>query len=296
MNLECAFLTSPSWTHTNTNSRGDCAHRQWRIYACESGRSRRKKIHSHRLTNKYPAPCPETIDLAPRHFINLTNGIEALPDLSQCLSDDQVRFTRIQSSHCESGAYNKLLTQVDHELLFSLACGRHCYIYDFGSRNKTCGVPRALFLGVEFIKWSIAYLWFGSEKPEMVPNRAFVRGKNLVSFWENEVMPYKIEKDTKQKIRYFSSFAKELGVQSVNLHGVYGKLSDIDGCKELHVKMVREWLEPQETARDSKLDSASWIASCGFALYDSDSTVEQLTETRRWITSVTISKTQNSPN
>ncbi|PXF46907.1 hypothetical protein BWQ96_03245 [Gracilariopsis chorda] len=181
-------------------------------------------------------------------------------------------------------------------MLFSLACGRYCYIYDFGSRSKMCGVPRAMFLGMQFIKWSVAYLWFGSDEPELVPNRVLVRGKNLVPFWENEVIPHKIEKDTKQKIRYFSSFAKELGVRSVNLHGVYGKLSDIDGCKELHVKMVREWLELLETAHESKLDFASWMTSCGFALYDSESTVEQLTETQRWIASVTSSKAQNNPN
>lgn len=218
---------------------------------------------------------------SPRHFINLTNGIEALPQIASLTSKDQVRFTRIQSSHCESGAYDKLLSSLDTELVFSLACGRDCYIYDFGSRNRARGVPRALFLGVEFIKWSLAYLWFSPDNSR-VPNRVLVRGKNTVPFWQDEIMAYKISKDTKKKLRYFTPFVREMGVDAVKLHGVYGRVSDIDGCKDIHVKMVREWLENEQEEKDM-LDFESWLERFRFAEYDSSGTPEDLVRTQEWM-------------
>jgi len=221
--------------------------------------------------------------LSPRHFINLTNGIEALPYMESLISKEEVRFTRIQSSHCESGAYDKLLSSLDTELLFSLACGRDCYIYDFASRNKTCGVSRALFLGVEFIKWSLAYLWFSSESP-LVPDCALVRGKNTVPFWRNEVLQYKIGKDTKKRLRYFSTFAKEFEVKEIKLHGVYGRVSEIDGCKELHVKMVKDWLDGAEAqVGDHGQHFNLWSAKFKLAQYDNRATANDLVRIQNWM-------------
>jgi hypothetical protein len=58
--------------------------------------------------------------------VNLTNGLEALDALSSLVPPDELRFTRLQSSHCESGAYDKLLAELDHDLLWSLASGHTC--------------------------------------------------------------------------------------------------------------------------------------------------------------------------
>lgn len=251
------------------------------VQACNKQTSRSETIETHPLSLKYPQTRCDSLKLAPRHFINLTNGVEALSALQWLKSEEELRFTRIQSSHCESSAYNKMLAQADNELLFALACGRNCYVYDFASRSKLSGVPRALYLGVQFIKWSLAYLWFSKSAPELIPDRVMVRGKNLVPFWHSKVMPYQIDKDTKQMIRYYMSFAKEMGVREIKLHGVYGKLCEIDGCKEIHVKMVRDWLEEKGVDNDSDKDVVSWIRRHGFALYDSELTLEQLLQTQR---------------
>lgn len=242
---------------------------------------------AHALTAKYPQSRPKSLpNLAPRHFINLTNGIEALPDMSSLLPGSELRFIRIQSSHCESGAYDKLLNSLDNELLFSLACGRDCYVYDFASRNKSQGVPRALFMGLEFVKWSVSYLWFTGD-PDAIPEKAFVRGKNTVPFWRDEVLPYKISKDTKKKVRYFAPFAKEMGVRDIKLHGVYGRVSEIDGCKDVHVKLVRDWLEEQlnNGSDDDAEDEAvgNWINSRGYAEFRADSTGDDLVSIQEWM-------------
>ena len=83
-----------------------------------------------------------------RHFVNLTNGLEAAEQLTTLVGLDNIRMTRIQSSHCEAGSYDKILHSLGPELLWSLATGYECVVYDYGSRDTTRGVPRALFLGL----------------------------------------------------------------------------------------------------------------------------------------------------
>jgi hypothetical protein len=61
-----------------------------------------------------------------RHYVNLTNGLEGLDALSQLVPPEELRFTRLQSSHCEAGAYDKILGELDHDLLWSLASGHTC--------------------------------------------------------------------------------------------------------------------------------------------------------------------------
>lgn len=234
--------------------------------------------------------------LSSRHFINLTNGLEALPALHALIPPAELRFTRIQSSHCESGAYDKLLCGLDNELLFSLACGRQCYLYDFGSRNKTHGVPRAIFLGVQFIKWSLTYLWFHAEAPEKVPSSVMVRGKNAVPFWRDEVMAYRISRDAKKRVRYFTPFVREMGVREVKLEGVYGRVSEIDGCKEVHVGLARGWVErtriEKENADFEHEQFLEWAEKHHLSVFEADLTGEKLSNIQRWMTSAKDGKTE----
>ena len=64
------------------------------------------------------------------NFINLTNGIEALPVL-----DHATNVCRIQSLRCEANDFYGVLQDLDHNLLFHLATGAECRIYDYGSRG-----------------------------------------------------------------------------------------------------------------------------------------------------------------
>lgn len=278
----CSFLwsttASPPMTNTINTGRYVTKRHSRTARMCETSQyspnSREEVARSHPLSQRYPSRREIALtDLPAHHYINLTNGVEAIIDLDMMLSDTQIRFTRIQSSHCESGAYEKILTYLDNDLLFSLACGRDVFVYDFASRNKSRGVPRSIFLGIQFIKWSLAYLWFGKNAPELVPDVAFVRGKNTVPYWRDEIMRHRIEKDLKRKIRYFAPYAREMGVTAIKLHGVYGRATSIDGCLMVHVKMVRAWLEKKESL--TGLDCHE-LSTGKYALFDSALTDEEL--------------------
>ena len=98
------------------------------------------------------------------HFINLTNGIEALDKLPPDLQNN-VNFVRIQSSKCEANDFYGILQDVDHNLLFHLATGAECVVYDFGSRGSQWPgaedqkVPRAIWWGLEWIRYALTRAW-----------------------------------------------------------------------------------------------------------------------------------------
>lgn len=257
-----------------------------RILAAQSLDRESNQIHNDTTPSNYPEPRRIPALLRPYHFINLTNGIEALSNLSSLLPATELRFTRIQSSHCESRAYEKILLSLDNELLFALACGRSCFLYDFASRNRQRGVPRSLFLGLEFIKWSLAYLWFHKTQPNLVSDKVMIRGSNTVPFWRDEVMGFRISRDAKKKIRYFEPYAREMGVTEIKLFGIYGRVSDLDGQKQVHVQMVRDWVQGQAgSAEGSETEQVvrQWHHMNGHAEYRATSSREELIALQKWM-------------
>lgn len=244
--------------------------------------AREIKNQSHKLFKKYVNERETARELEAQHWVNLTNGVEMLSMLAKQVAGRDIRFTRLQSSHCEAAAYDKLLWSVDNDMLFSLAIGRPCYVYDLASRNKISGVPRALFLGLQFVRWSLAYLWFANDRPDLVPSCVMVRGKNTVPFWRDEVLPFRIGKDTKKRLRYFIPFVREMGVSDVRLFGIYGAASEFDGCMGLHVKFVRQWLE---TLSENDGDVRDGVSSNSCSMYDSNSTPDELRQIQKRIRS-----------
>lgn len=93
-----------------------------------------------------------------RHFINLTNGIEAIADYG--LDPHKVRFIRIQSTACEQKRWGDIIMQLSDDFLISAALGYHCVVYDYGA-NK--GVPRAIWQGLEWIKYALWRRWYGQQ-------------------------------------------------------------------------------------------------------------------------------------
>ena len=128
-----------------------------------------------------------------RHFINLKNGIEAVPTL-HAMNVHDYAFCRVQSTMCEVGDMEKVLcgefilwairlglvwaiimrrrvlfTELDANLLVSLALGYSCVVYDFGSRDKKRGVPRALWYGTEFVRYALDWYWFDAKDDTQTP-------------------------------------------------------------------------------------------------------------------------------
>lgn len=127
-----------------------------------------------------------------RYYLNLTNGIEFLenPDFNK-----EYKFVRIQSSTCERHLWNKLLLDLDYNFLLDLALGNEVVICDTSPRKD---ISRALYQGVEFIRFVLYKYWFGKE---ICP---YVRGINCNSYFQKEYN--KIEDETFKKLKYLKKF------------------------------------------------------------------------------------------
>ncbi|KAI7837578.1 hypothetical protein COHA_008591 [Chlorella ohadii] len=127
--------------------------------------------------------CVELLELPPlaacHHYINLTNGIEAVPSLQ--LLQLPYSFLRLPSTRCEQQQFEELMHDLDADLLMRLALGQTCLVYDLGSRNKKRGAPRAVWYGLEFIRFALRRLWFGEQ------SAAYLRGYSVAHTFEEHV-------------------------------------------------------------------------------------------------------------
>ncbi len=94
------------------------------------------------------------------HFINLTNGIQAIKDHN--LTD--FRFIRLQSTACEQKRWGEILLTISDDFLMAAALGRNCIVYDYGANKET---PRAIWQGLEWMKYALSRRWHKTEyKPQ----------------------------------------------------------------------------------------------------------------------------------
>lgn len=94
------------------------------------------------------------------HFINLTNGIQAIKDHN--LTD--FRFIRLQSTACEQKRWEEILLTISDDFLMAAALGRNCIVYDYGANKE---IPRALWQGLEWVKYALSRRWHKIEyKPQ----------------------------------------------------------------------------------------------------------------------------------
>jgi hypothetical protein len=173
-----------------------------------------------------------------RHFVNLKNGIEAIPTLKRELQIVDYDFVRIQSSLLEAGNVEKMILELDAALLAQLALGRSCFVWDYGSRDvvKGKGNPRALWYGVEFVRFALRREWFpdgvGATAPPPV-----LRGKQVEKDWTHKLSM--LSRGAKRKIRYYKQFIPE-GVCDVRLIGVYRPTTHDDDVEFYRSTLFRE--------------------------------------------------------
>lgn len=125
-----------------------------------------------------------------KHFINLTNGIEFIPNIKEPYS-----FIRIQSTACEQKRWDFILQDLDYNFLMSLAVGEEVYVYDCGAHKE---IPRAIYQGLEFVKFVLNKRWFDNA---YIP---IVRGHNCYQYFLEQYQ--QLNKKTKAKIDYFIKF------------------------------------------------------------------------------------------
>lgn len=154
------------------------------------------------------------------NYINLTNGIEAIPYLPV-----GYRFIRIQSTLCEQKNWNRLIQELDYDFLMNVAIGNECTIYDYGARKP---IARAIYQGVEFIKYVLYKRWLDQEYLTDINkgNKDHIR-RDCNSYFES---CYKnLDDRTKKKLDYFKPYI----VGHINIQTVSGS-TDHDNNKEYY--------------------------------------------------------------
>ena len=178
-----------------------------------------------------------------QHYLNLTNGLEAGPRLVEHIPPSQIGFLRWQSSQCEASRPDLLLRELPTSMLFHLVQGHCVLVYDFGSRNKKRGVvrtamrcrwcslrhthvrllviqPRALWMGLEFVKWVLGRAWFGRAAwSEKTDGRVWVRGSNVQQEWEE--IWRRLDPQTMKKLKYYRRYLRRGAQPEIQLYGVY---------------------------------------------------------------------------
>lgn len=153
-----------------------------------------------------------------KYFINLSNGIDFLKDTD--LLD--VHFIRIPSTWCEAKEWGKILFSLSDDFLMYLALGYKCVIFDCSSKTR---IPRALWQGLEWIKFALYKIWFDRNyRPE---------GRAESMFYYFESVYNELPKYIKNKIRYFKKFLLTNDIclcytcRQTDLDGEYEKLREI---------------------------------------------------------------------
>ena len=159
-----------------------------------------------------------------KHFVNLTNGIEIIPQLPK----EDINFIRIQSTTLERKNWYKLFVDLDHNLLMYLALGAECKVYDFGTNRPR---SKTIYLGLPIIEYCLNKYWLGYEMEEVWIGRNPVNEKQFVDreiyqkyfmFHDERTLDAKIQITTKYK--YYRKYLgdinriKLIGVSSSTCH------------------------------------------------------------------------------
>ena len=173
------------------------------------------------------------------HYINLTSGVEAIPELSSaeyayfngiCYSPINIsdwHFLRIQSTACEQKRWEYILSDLDNDFLMNLALGNKCVIHDY-SAHKTC--PRSIFQGLEWIKFSLEWAWFDHI------GKVNIRGDDCTTYFAKELFKIK-DGATMVKLKYFRKF---LNTDKLNIETIVAQTKH-DGDIEFHKDILKKF-------------------------------------------------------
>lgn len=152
-------------------------------------------------------------------YLNLTNGLEYIDEVKD------YKIIRIQSTLCEAKCWDKLIADLDYNFLLDLAQGNIVEIYDTSSKKKE---SRALYQGLQFIKYTLNRRWFNREE------KVFVKGNDTTNYFRQEYS--KLSQNTKKKLDYIKKF---LNTDEIHIK-TYCKKSFHDGQYEYFKTLLKE--------------------------------------------------------
>lgn len=100
------------------------------------------------------------------HYVNLTNGLEALPSLQT--SGAAWSFSRLRSTTIEREKWDAFLGEAPDDMLMRLALGWRCVVHDCGTMRP---LSKTLFFGVPLIRYVLERTW-----ARVVPERVSLVG------------------------------------------------------------------------------------------------------------------------
>ena len=90
------------------------------------------------------------------HVVNLTNGL-LCPHLSDPgMWERDLRYSRIQSTHCEQKRWAQVVSGAGPDLLMNLALGNTVVVHDKSERRRE---TRACWQGLSFIRFACETSW-----------------------------------------------------------------------------------------------------------------------------------------
>ena len=100
--------------------------------------------------------------------------------------------------------------------------------------------PRALWMGLEFVKWVLGRAWFGRAVwSEQTDGKAWVRGNNVHMAWEE--IWRRLDPQTLKKLKYYRRYLREDAQPDIQLYGVYASTTH-DDDPEYYVEVAR-WFD-----------------------------------------------------
>lgn len=128
-----------------------------------------------------------------KYYLNLTNGIEWVQDLNVPIKD--IGCIRIQSTKCEQKDWSYIIEDLDYQFLLDLALGEDVVVLDCSPKKD---VSRALYQGVEWLKYVLNRRWFDREED------CFVKSNKVNNYFNEE---YKLlSRRAKNKLDYLKKF------------------------------------------------------------------------------------------
>ena len=147
------------------------------------------------------------------NYVNLTDGLEWCAELKD------YSFCRIESTAIEKGDWDRVILDLDADLLMRLALGCTCVVYDCGTRRET---SKTVSLGVPKIKSILETAWLTDAPWEARTDKA---------------------RAAKRKLKYYKRY---VDAQVVRLEGV-SRSTTRDGDKafyrELTLIEVKRWTD-----------------------------------------------------
>ena len=176
-------------------------------------------------------------------FLNLTNGLEFLPELSE-EERNTIMFTYIASTTLENKSYIKLLVDLDHNLLFNLAIGNECFIVDYGTNRP---FSKTIYLGIPLIRYCLTRFWLDEDREDLC-YRLTRNGSSKIceverfKFIYDFIFNYDLTREKlnlKTKLKKYKK--KFLRTSAINLHG-YSISTCHDGKHSYYKALIEKYL------------------------------------------------------